>query len=134
MIDESFLKLVNFDTLRSAHDSEAAEFWQAMVHHIISIVDHKMATIEQSAEEIAKVLLHEMREGDIVGDARFARLELQAFLTRCFKLEPTLRCKTYPPQGKYYYFLQKLQSWLPNNFTKGNMLKHRPSICSIFVI
>jgi hypothetical protein len=102
VIDERGLKLVNAAALRSAHDSEAAEFWQALVHHVVSVADHKMATAEESAKHFAEMLLHEMREADIVGDANLARFELQSFLTRCFRLEPESGCHTLPPQGEYH--------------------------------
>ena len=101
MIDESCLKLVSAAALRSVQDSEAAEFWQTLVHHIVSIADHNMATSEESASAFAEVLLHEMREAEIVGDAKLARLELQLFLTRCFRMEPASVSHTLSPQGEY---------------------------------
>jgi len=107
----SFLKLASAETLRSAQDSEAAEFWQALVHRVVSVADHKMATADQSAKEYAEVLLHEMREVDIVGDAKLARLELTAFLTRCFRLQ-AVSWRFTLPSGEYYCFHQDNKRWL----------------------
>lgn len=95
------MKLLNTTTLKNSQDSEAAEFWEALVHHIASIVDHKMTTPKDSAKDFADVLLNEMREVDITGNAKFARFELKLFLTRCFKMEPTSRLHIVPPRGEY---------------------------------
>ena len=110
VVDESCLKLVSATDLRSAHDSEAAEFWQALVHHVVAVADHKIATVQESAKDIAEVLLHEMREADIVGDATLARFELRAFLTRCFTMEAASEYHTLPPRGKYYCCAAFLQT------------------------
>jgi hypothetical protein len=50
---------------------------------------------------LSRVLLHEMREADIVGDAKLARFELHSFLAQCFRMEPKSVCHTLPPQGEY---------------------------------
>lgn len=100
MIDDKSLKLQSDEILKRAHDFEAVEFWQALVHHIASTIDHKMSTAEKSAKEFANVLLHETREADIVGNAKLARLELQAFLTQCFLMEHVSRHHNLSSQGK----------------------------------
>ncbi|XP_073393362.1 uncharacterized protein [Physcomitrium patens] len=96
VLNESYSSPRN-TTLMSAQDSESAEFWQALVHHVSSVADHKMAAAEQSAKEFAEVLVHDMRCTSIVGDIHLARFELQTFLKGCFKLEPATRHLT--PQG-----------------------------------
>nr|PNR45698.1 hypothetical protein PHYPA_015469 [Physcomitrium patens] len=98
VLNESYSSPRN-TTLMSAQDSESAEFWQALVHHVSSVADHKMAAAEQSAKEFAEVLVHDMRCTSIVGDIHLARFELQTFLKGCFKLEPATRHLT--PQGEY---------------------------------
>lgn len=73
--------------LRESHDADARGFWEALVHHVVSLADHKMATPEETSRVFSEVLLPQSRQEELAGVGDKARLRLQEILTQNFKTE-----------------------------------------------
>jgi hypothetical protein len=73
--------------LQDTLDAEAANFWQALVHHVICLADHKMATAEQSAQKFSELLLANTYQLQTSADATNTHSKLRDFLITHFKSE-----------------------------------------------
>ncbi|CAM6128718.1 unnamed protein product [Calypogeia fissa] len=76
----------SFDHLEEYQEGESTKFWQTLVHHVVSVKDHNLASLRQIAKVFVEILLASTRmEGFPEEKARALQQELQEFLVSGFK-------------------------------------------------